>query len=72
MLPSHSDSSIMATSKNIKLGVRRQFLSLLKNQKNLMPNIVQKIATELNLKPVQINTSVQLLDDDNTVPFIAR
>jgi uncharacterized protein len=34
--------------------------------------IVTTIARELNLHPEQVMRTVELLDDDNTVPFIAR
>ena len=33
---------------------------------------VQKIAAELKLQPHQVEATVALLDDDATVPFIAR
>jgi len=33
---------------------------------------IQKIAAELNLKPKQVAATITLLDDDATVPFIAR
>jgi uncharacterized protein len=35
-------------------------------------NIVQKIAIELGLKPQQIENVIKLLDEENTIPFIAR
>ena len=35
-------------------------------------NIIQKIAEELSLKKMQVEAAVQLLDEGNTVPFIAR
>lgn len=31
-----------------------------------------QIAKELNLKPFQVEKTIQLVDDGNTVPFIAR
>ena len=34
--------------------------------------INHQIATELNVRPEQVNAAVTLLDDGNTVPFIAR
>lgn len=34
--------------------------------------IAQKIATELALKPQQVNAAIALLDDGSTVPFISR
>jgi uncharacterized protein len=37
-----------------------------------MFDIPQKIATELGLNSAQVVSTIQLLDDDNTVPFIAR
>ncbi|MDH4035614.1 MAG: hypothetical protein OEV80_17610, partial [candidate division Zixibacteria bacterium] len=33
---------------------------------------IAKIAQELNLAPRQVQATVGLLDDDATVPFIAR
>lgn len=35
-------------------------------------NIVEKIAKEFNLKLSQVENTVQLIDDGNTIPFIAR
>ena len=35
-------------------------------------NIIQKIAEDLSLKKIQVEAAVQLLDEGNTVPFIAR
>ncbi|HWP46252.1 MAG TPA: Tex family protein [Candidatus Limnocylindrales bacterium] len=35
-------------------------------------DIAQKIATELNLKSHQVENVIQLLDEENTIPFIAR
>ncbi len=37
-----------------------------------MFNIPQKIASELNVSPTQINRTIELFDDDNTIPFVAR
>ncbi len=37
-----------------------------------MHNIPHKIATELNLRPAQVEHTVQLFDEDNTIPFVAR
>ncbi len=34
--------------------------------------ITQKIASELNVKPQQVNAAIALLDDGSTVPFISR
>lgn len=38
----------------------------------MLPSIEQRLATELSVKPSQIQATVQLLDDGATVPFIAR
>jgi uncharacterized protein len=35
-------------------------------------DLVQTIAHELEIRPVQVARSIELLDDDNTVPFVAR
>ena len=35
-------------------------------------NIIQKIAEDLSLKKMQVEAAVQLLNEGNTVPFIAR
>ena len=37
-----------------------------------MLNIPQKIAAELNLSPSQITRAIELFDEDNTIPFVAR
>ena len=34
--------------------------------------LCQIIADELNIKLIQVKNTVELLDEDNTVPFIAR
>ena len=34
--------------------------------------ILEKLTTEFKLKPYQVENTVNLLDDGNTVPFIAR
>ncbi|MDF4358909.1 Tex-like N-terminal domain-containing protein, partial [Vibrio parahaemolyticus] len=34
--------------------------------------ICRMIAQELNVRPEQVNAAVALIDDGNTVPFIAR
>ena len=36
------------------------------------PNIAQRIADELGVRPQQVAAAVQLLDEGATVPFIAR
>lgn len=43
----------------------------LKYKKRRM-NIIQKIASELNVQIAQVDAAVQLLDEGATVPFIAR
>ncbi len=35
-------------------------------------SIYQQIANELNVREAQVTAAVTLLDDGNTVPFIAR
>ena len=35
-------------------------------------NIIKQIATELSVRPEQVATTIQLLDEGATVPFIAR
>lgn len=35
-------------------------------------NIIERLAQELNLKPSQVENTVKLIDDGNTIPFIAR
>ena len=37
-----------------------------------MEKIVLLLARELNIRPAQAEAALQLLDDGNTVPFIAR
>ncbi|MGM0508868.1 MAG: Tex family protein [Fusobacteriota bacterium] len=37
-----------------------------------MNEIVKEIAKKLDLKPVQVKNTIELLDDGSTVPFIAR
>lgn len=37
-----------------------------------MNSIVNQIAAELDVKPIQVSAAVKLLDDGDTVPFIAR
>ena len=36
------------------------------------PNFAQTIATELDVQPQQVARSIELFDEDNTVPFVAR
>ncbi len=35
-------------------------------------DITQKIATELGIKKSQVDATVKLIDEGNTIPFIAR
>ena len=35
-------------------------------------NINEKIAQELNIKVSQVENTIKLIDDGNTIPFIAR
>ncbi len=37
-----------------------------------MDKIISKIAEELQIKPSQVESAVNLIDDGNTIPFIAR
>ncbi|HEY5586941.1 MAG TPA: Tex family protein [Ruminiclostridium sp.] len=37
-----------------------------------MMNIVEKLIKEFNLKPFQVQNTVNLIDEGNTIPFIAR
>ena len=37
-----------------------------------MTAFIQSIATQLNIKPTQVQAAVDLLDGGNTIPFIAR
>ena len=37
-----------------------------------MDKIINTIAEELNIKPNQVESTVKLIDDGNTIPFIAR
>ena len=37
-----------------------------------MEKIINKIAEELNVKPIQVENAVKLIDEGNTIPFIAR
>ena len=39
---------------------------------SFLNKIVLQIAAELGVRPAQVNTAVELLDDGSTVPFIAR
>lgn len=38
----------------------------------MLPSIEARIASELTVKPIQVNAAVALLDEGATVPFIAR
>ena len=37
-----------------------------------MDKIIKLIAEELNIKPSQVENTVKLIDEGNTIPFIAR
>ncbi|MCI8519246.1 MAG: hypothetical protein HFJ51_04060, partial [Clostridia bacterium] len=37
-----------------------------------MEKIIKIIAEELNIKESQVDKTVRLIDDGNTIPFIAR
>ena len=37
-----------------------------------MNKITTKIAEELNIRPSQVEATIKLIDDGNTIPFIAR
>lgn len=37
-----------------------------------MDKIIKTIAEELNIKPVQVENTIKLIDEGNTIPFIAR
>lgn len=37
-----------------------------------MDLIIQTIASELNIKPTQVEATIKLIDEGNTIPFIAR
>ena len=37
-----------------------------------MEKIIKLIAEELNIKPSQVENTVKLIDEGNTIPFIAR
>ena len=34
--------------------------------------ITKKISEELNIKETQVESAIKLIDDGNTIPFIAR
>ena len=38
----------------------------------MVASIAEQVAKELSLAPIQVQRAVELLDDDNTIPFIAR
>ena len=37
-----------------------------------MPSLAERLATELQVRPTQVETTIRLLDEGATVPFIAR
>jgi len=36
------------------------------------PNYIEFISNKLNLKEIQVKNTLELIEEDNTVPFIAR
>ena len=50
--------------------IRRKKSKKGEEHKNM--DIIQKISEDLSLKKKQVEAAVQLLDEGNTVPFIAR
>ena len=41
-------------------------------QKGIKMDIIKKIAEELQIRPDQVKAVVNLIDEGNTIPFIAR
>ncbi len=41
-------------------------------QKGIKMDIIKKIAEELQIRPDQVQAVVNLIDEGNTIPFIAR
>ena len=37
-----------------------------------MDNIANKLVEEFKLKPFQVENAIKLIDEGNTIPFIAR
>jgi uncharacterized protein len=37
-----------------------------------MPDVIGQLIQEFKLKPFQVENTVKLIDDGNTIPFIAR
>ena len=53
-------------------GTVRAALIVIRKALHYMEKIVLLLAKELNIRPAQAEAALQLLDDGNTVPFIAR
>ena len=66
------------TIKNLKYKIRQDYKRLVYNlivkerRGKLMNNIYKKIAEELNIRENQVEATVKLIDEGNTIPFIAR
>ena len=48
------------------------FISNMKGMNFLMEKIIKTIAEELNIKEKQVEAAIKLIDEGNTIPFIAR
>ena len=48
------------------------YLSKWQSKGEKMTDIIAQITQEFKLKPSQVNTTVKLIDEGNTIPFIAR
>ncbi len=49
-----------------------QFLKKKNRKDTRMDKIINTIAEELNIKPKQVEATIKLIDEGNTIPFIAR
>ena len=49
-----------------------QFLKKKNRKETRMDKIINTIAEELNIKPKQVEATIKLIDEGNTIPFIAR
>lgn len=56
---------------NFKLGKEAACL-VRKNELEVTMNIIEQLIKEFNLKPFQVQNTVNLIDEGNTIPFIAR
>ena len=59
------------TNQNLRLRVSGHIFSR-KDNKMKQTDIAPAIARELSVQPWQVEKTVALLDEGNTVPFIAR